>query len=290
MIVVTLVAVSPLHHGAFSDIDTGNVTAFRRIAIALPDGRHVSVPHVSGSALRGQVRRILMRGLLDACGVTPESAGARPYQRLYAALANGGHLEGSEASVDPARISALRAALPPLSALGAALYTWQLAGRVEVGALWPVAQETALGGQVSDPGGALRPVEDMVVEYSHTRHVDRDEHDPATSGVTPMPVTIEVLIPGTMLEARISTRRATDIEASALAWALEHIEAVGAKSGSGLGRVRVQVEGASGDLYAAWLGEHRDVTRAALLALAADLGSERKPKGKSKGAATPDAA
>ena len=109
---VTLKALSPIAHGAFGP-STGNTLLFRRVPIVSLMGRPF-VPAVSGNAIRGVLRRIVMRDLLDRCGFDKTSPG---WDHLYAALANGGHLQGSEASIDPVAIGSLRAALPPLSAL-----------------------------------------------------------------------------------------------------------------------------------------------------------------------------
>lgn len=283
--IATIALLSPLHHGAFGDVDTGNIVAARRIPVAMPDGRIVQVPAVSGNALRGVMRRVVMRNLFDRLGLTPEALGARPYQRLYAALANGGHLEGSEAAVNPAQREALRTALPPLSLFGAALYTYLLPGRMEVGIAWPVCRETVDAGIVPPPpvdldgaGPVLPYAEDLVVEYSHVRHVDRDHHDPEVSGVTPMPTTAECLIPGVRLVSTIETRRCTALEASCAAWALGRITTLGGKASAGLGRVSVAADGDPSE-YEAWLTD-TTTARSALLELAATLGGEGKAKAK----------
>jgi hypothetical protein len=197
--------------------------------------------------------------------------------------------------VQPDKQRALRLALPPLSLFGAALYTYMLAGRFSSGILWPICSETVEAAVVpgvyvmppdedGNGGGApLAMAEDLIAEYSHTRHIERSEHDPAVSGVTPMPVTIEVMIPGTTLRAHLLTSRCTDLEASALVWACERIEVVGAKGASGLGRVVVGIESEhTSAAYATWRIESRDEARQALIELASDLGAERKAKGKGK--------
>jgi hypothetical protein len=273
---VTIFVDSPLHHGAF-DADSGNAIAFRRTPVAMLDGRHVLIPHVSGNALRGMMRRLLMCELLDICGVTPDVLEPRAYERLYAALVNGGHLDGSEMTITPAKRRALREALPPLSVLGASLYTYMLSGRCEVGLVWPVCHETVDVGIVA--GHAHAHAEDLVTDYSHVRHIDREAHDPAVSGVTPMPMTMEVLIPGTVLVSRIGTRRCTEVEGSALAHAATKITTIGGKSASGLGRVRVDCDGNPGP-YRQWLGEHRESARTALMDLAVEISTGKAKRAK----------
>ena len=65
---VTYRLLSPLHHGAFST-DTGNVGLVRRESVRLSTGEVVAVPCVSGGAIRGILRRLIMRELLDRLGL-----------------------------------------------------------------------------------------------------------------------------------------------------------------------------------------------------------------------------
>lgn len=275
--IATFTLLSPLHHGAFSDADTGNLAPLRRVPLAR-DGVVTDIPCVSGNAIRGCARRLLARHLLDTTGVGPAVAGPEPYQRLYAALANGGHLDGSEATVRPAERQALRDAIPALSVLGAALYTYMLPGRVEVGTGWLVCGETVAAGLVSPRPWPPLLGEDLVREWSHVRHVDRDQHDPAVSGVTPMPTVMETICAGSELECRVVDHRATGLERSALAFALSSIGHLGGKGGAGLGTVSTVVQGASGDEYVAWLAAHVDESREALVALASSVARRGKAR------------
>lgn len=275
--ILRLTAESPIHHGAFAEVDTGNAVTFRRTPIALPDGRHVPVPVVSGNSLRGTLRRLVMRELFDVTEIRAALADApKAYERLYAALANGGHLEGSEASIDPKARAELRAALPPLGAFGAALYTYLLAGRFEAGFLWPVCRETAEAGVVSPSTGSLAYAEDLVVEHTHVRHIDRDDHD--GSVVTPMPTTCEVLVTGTVLESHIVLRRCSPVEAACVAHGASLLTTIGAKASAGLGRVRVDIGDADPTPYRDWLAGDVGAHRSALVTLAQAMTVEKKAK------------
>ena len=62
---IEMIAQSPLVHGEFSDgIDLGNMMNFRHLPM-IKDGKIYSVPVVSGNAIRGIMRRILARELVD---------------------------------------------------------------------------------------------------------------------------------------------------------------------------------------------------------------------------------
>lgn len=267
---VTLKALSPIAHGAFGP-STGNALLFRRLPIVSLPGRP-RVPAVSGNSLRGVIRRLVMRELLERAGVTKETPG---WDHLYAALANGGHLQGSEASIDPRMIAELRTNLPPLSIFGAALRTWMLEGRMDVGICWPRCMETFAAGLTAE--GEL-PAEELVDELSHVRHVDRNEQDPDTTRVTPMPTTMEVLSTGSVLESTIISRGpATPIELGVVARGLDLLSTIGAKSSAGLGRVLVEHDG-DATPYGEWLGSVTATTLEALAERLAGAGGKKRAK------------
>jgi hypothetical protein len=277
---VVLTTEAPLHHGAFG-ADSGNAVAFRRIALAMrPDS--AGVPAISGNALRGCLRRIVMRDLLMRCGLTvatyaEHGLSAQQWDKLYAALANGGHLEGSETRTDPKRTREIRDALPALSVFGAAMYTWMLPGVVSIGWLYPRCSETVESSLVPADlavDAPLVPGETLLTDVSLVRHVDRDEQDPQSSGVTPMPVTVEALLPGTTLVTTIVPMRSIyDVELGVLGYALSLLRTLGGKTGSGFGRLRVE-HSIPSEPYTAWLEDPQriDAARAALISIAQAAG------------------
>lgn len=267
----TIRLLSPLSHGD-PGIAGGNVVRFRRLPSVAEDGELHAIPALSAGALRGVVRRLLWRETFDAAGLsreTPELVllGAGAWDRLYAALANGGHIEKAEAKVDPARIRARRAALPVLSLLGSVLYSSYLSGRLQCSHAWLACREAAACGLVEDDG-ALLPARDLLSDYTSVRHVDREEQDPEVSHVTPMPTTVEVVVAG----ARLSGHAWVTGELEEAAWAhgLDLVRHLGGKSGQGHGEVEIQ-HGGDGTPYRSWLDAHREELRAALVALAEEL-------------------
>lgn len=280
---VVVTCLAPLSHGSFGD-EAGNAMPIRRMAlVSLPGAPRV--PCVSGNALRGALRRIVMRDLFARCELSRETVPSPAWDRLYAALANGGHLEGSEERVSPDSIRELRAALPPLSVFGAALYSYLLPGHMSVGILWPRCKETLEAGLVADAGkgGGGMLAEDLVEEVSHCRHVDREQQSPELSGVTPMPTTVEVLSTGTVLESEITfAAHASDRERGAIMHGLSLMRALGGKAAGGFGRVSIDcgeaLEPSDLTSYQDWLGSK--LAKGALMDLVAQLGPRKAKKGK----------
>lgn len=256
-------ALAPLHHGEVSP-DSGVTVACRKVRTA--DG--ALVPVVSGNALRGVMRRLVFRELFGRLGIDRASfLDARAWDRLYAALANGGHLEASETTMDPDAIRDVRRLLPPLSLFGSALYSWMLPSAVSVGIAWLACRETEdLGLAVGSTLEArARAAADCLGEIGYARHVDRELQDPEASGVKPMPREMETILTGSEL---VSTAEflatATGLERACYIHAAYLLSGaaggLGGKTASGHGRVRVQLPDEDGGWgsrqeYAQWLDD-----------------------------------
>jgi len=204
-----------------------------------------------------------MRELLDRAGLSrmDPALDAKQWDKLYGALANGGHLTGSEGRATPDDRRALREAIPALSLLGAALYSYMLPGRISVGWCYPACVETVNAGLCA-PVEPLHDADDLLTEIGLVRHIDRDWQDPQLSGVTPMPTTVEALIPGTVLTSIVvPLTHCTPVELSALAHGLDLLQMVGGKTGVGFGRVIVG-HTLDAEPYRAWLADDDAVQRA----------------------------
>ena len=243
---------SPLSHGGFGP-STGNSTLIRRISVWCPGAGMIEVPCLSGNALRGMVRRVLFRDLFARLRIDQAALRDKQWDRLYAALANGGTLSGSEKTVDPDRIRRLRAEIPPLSVLGSALYSYMLPGHVSFGICWPVCQETAAAKLVTESSSEL--AESLVEEVSLVRLPDTDRQDVGATSVGPMPTTFEAIKTGARLECElIFAPHTSEIEVSAIGYALGLIDYVGGKIASGHGRVEIQ-HSLDPEPYTQWLAD-----------------------------------
>lgn len=248
---VSIRTLAPLCHGGFG-LGQGNAVAIRREPIVCLPGMP-RVPCLSGNSIRGQVRRLVMRDLFARAGLGVGSLKGKAWDLLYGALANGGHLTGSEAAPSPGVMREIRESLPPLSVLGSSLYSYMLPGRARFGFAWPVCRETIAAGLTVGDSASAPQAGDIVTETGVVRHIDRDQQDPRETGVTPMPVTVEAISVGVELQCRVSlTACATDVEAGVIAFGLDEIVGLGGKCGSGFGMVGVRHDGSSAP-YVEWL-------------------------------------
>lgn len=257
---------SPVSHNEIGS-DMGNVTLFRRMSRVI-EGRVVRVPVVSAGAIRGLVRRLLFREIFEKTGLSRETVGSPAWDRLYAALANGGTIEAAEVRVSPDAIRERRAAIPPLSLLGSALYTSHMTGRLHATHAWLVCREIN--------GEPALPMDQLVTEISTVRHHDAEEQNPDVSNVGPMPTTVEVVIAGA--EFLQSATISGELEASCWAHGLDMVTHIGGKTGQGNGGVWIDHDG-DGAMYREWLESNIEPLREALLKLADELtGSKKKGK------------
>ena len=238
---IEMIAQSPLVHGEFSDgIDLGNMMNFRHLPM-IKDGKIYSVPVVSGNAIRGIMRRILARELVDTFDL--KNRMGKNFDRFYIAVANGGNLDKNmDVGVDTNGIRGLRQAFPLLSVLGAALYKYMLPGMVNVGFAIPRCYELSTG--------TMR-LSEMTQDIGLTRHIDKTIADAGEA--KPMPYTVEAVIPGVKFDIDVTPAlQITELELSCLNHGLSQIQYIGGKHSSGFGKVAINGYG-NDELYCEWL-------------------------------------
>jgi hypothetical protein len=192
---------SPMAHGA--DEKTGNVTLFRRHRVkdALT-GEHCYVPFVSGNAVRGLWRDMVMGRWLRLLGL---SASDIPPARAHALLAGGAVDKGADTAavnVDVRRRA--RQLCPPWDLLAGCTDQQIMAGRARVHDATLVCRETAwLVRPIVAPTLPLADFAASLPESSEcttlrlgTRHAHRDV---AESDGSQMIYNSELLIPGSQM-------------------------------------------------------------------------------------------
>jgi hypothetical protein len=239
-----LVARTPVHHGG--DEKAGTTSLVRRMTY-VREGKRLNVPIVSGNSIRGYLRRLVMRDMLDTLDI--KLTNLKVYHTLFA----GGALTENDA--DGGRINLdtrkrLRTAIPPISIFGTAVGNQMPEGKLKCGMAIPVCRELVdLVPEI--PSGvvpAIKSLEDLVSYHElvgHdflTRHddihADRDEGERAQQ----MLAELEVVVAGTVFSQTLSLLDASDVERGVMGRAVElwrQRPYVGGKSGTGYGEVEL---------------------------------------------------
>lgn len=251
-------ATAPISHGG--DESAGNVQMFRRLP--MPDG--TEVPAISANALRGQLRRIAARRLLELIG-----AESITDLRLYHLLFSGGAIQKGEIATAHrfADIRDMRELLPAVSLFGASWQAEILPGTLLVDWIYPDCIQTrALLGLADDP--AAVDARQLTTTVLYTRHDDADEVvTEKERDKVQMLYETECMVPGTRLFVSFGLSRASELEAGALAdtvteW-MKHPHLGGMRSrGHGVLRlVSGEFDGVGAEEYRAYVTARRDEIR-----------------------------
>lgn len=266
-----LTAISPIHHGG--DEQTGNVRLLRSILTYDPaQGRSVRLPLISGNAIRGMLRRRLMRDLLERLDYRAVSP------KLHHALHTGGLLEAADAGTDLAFRRRLRDTIPPLGLLGSAIGNDMLDGSLHCRFAVPVCAESRwwLAAQGHDDARLALPVRSFRDFTFTTRRDDLRAGEEAHQ----MIVTFEVFAPGTAFAHSFLVKHGTAPEHAALAHGIDlwrEEPTIGGKAGSGFGELLIEYPDLPPpEAYLAFVAANRAAMRDTLDELAKRL--EGKPK------------
>lgn len=231
---LTIVCESNLSHGG--EGNTGNSMLFRRQTVA----PGLALPIYAGNALRGQIRDILAQHLVDTIG-KEYLLETWFFHTIFSggALVEAGKSKGIEAKLGSKGttkgdgIREFRNTLPMLSLLGCAVGARILSGRICVGDFRPRCREWGTG---------EASAQSLFVWEFLTRRDDNEsrESDEEHQG---MIANTECLKVGTMLDGGIDiSKHASEIEISALAFALDKLQYayIGGGNRRGFGRIRVE--------------------------------------------------
>ena len=239
----TIELLTPLHHGG--DEKTGSTPTLRTIVHWDPErGTHVRLPILSGNAIRGLCRRLMVRDFLREMGYELES------RRLWHFLMSGGTLEStneSSGTVDLRFRRQLRDTIPLVGLFGGSIGNQIIDGVLQVGHGLPVCAEYRhyLRSELESDKRASVSVRTFVDTSFATRRDDlreRADDDPAVQ----MKVDFECLIPGTLLQHEFRLLNASDLERAAFGHMVrlwQGYGAVAAKASSGYGRIVAQYDG-----------------------------------------------
>ncbi|OYT64159.1 hypothetical protein B6U67_00725 [Methanosarcinales archaeon ex4484_138] len=232
-----LVAETPIHHGG--DEKTGAESLLRQMSYIV-DGKRIEIPLISGNAIRGNLRRLLMADMLAQVRYKLSSA------KIYHMLFSGGILE-TVSSKDTGVIDLdlkrkIRKTIIPIALLGSSLGNQIFEGKLKVSPAIPICKE--LKDYLPDTcqiQPTLSIYELLDFDFA-TRKDDLREEKDENEQATQMMYSFQVFIPGTPFHHSFSLNDVDDIEQSAFyrmlnLWKMNPY--VGGKSSIGLGKVKI---------------------------------------------------
>lgn len=224
---------SPVHHGG--NEKTGNLAMMRRMPFVI-ENEIVEIPYIDGNAVRGRLRRLAARDLMERLDFAPKT------DIVYHMLMSGGALEDAGAGSGKVNVEfnkRIRSLLPTLSLLGTSYLNQALAGKLCVGHMLPYCEELVRGGFVEPMQQTPPPIHQLLPWTHGTR---RDDREIQSENVQQMIFEYEVFMPGTLLVGDFVIRYPTTLETSAFAHLLQlwsDFPTVGARGAQGHGRLRL---------------------------------------------------
>lgn len=270
-----IVAVSPIQHGG--DEKTGSTPVLRSLTHWDSNaGKHVRLPVFSGNAIRGILRRLVMRDMVDRLGYQVNGP------KLHHALYTGGVLEGTDEAagfIDLAFRTQIRDAVTPLAVFGTAVGNQMIAGCLRVDHAIPICREYAALLEDVDDDRKQHSVRTFTDVSFATRRDDLRAERSADEQAQQMKIEFEVFISGTAFSHGFTLSWANEVEQSCLGRAVElwqSLPYIGGKSSSGYGQVQLEYDGLpSSAAYLAYLDEHGQKVRDALDGLAVRIDGKK---------------
>ena len=240
-----ITALSPIHSG--SDEGAGNEKTLRTLTYNLPTGPE-DVPVVSGNAIRGILRRLIMADLIDRVGYNPVDA--KSQVRLYHSLFAGGVLEAvsekDSGYIDLSMKKQIRSILPPVALLGTAIRNQMLEGKVDVAYAVPRAKELAAFLREDEKYPITATLGDLQKQTFNTRRDEMAQDAKSEGGnSSQMLHTWWYIPPGTVFQHGFTLSSPSEIEASCLCHMIalwQERPRLGAKAGTGNAEVRLDYQ------------------------------------------------
>lgn len=273
---LAITALTPLVH---SSGNLGNDSIFMRERVADPDDAGAfpeDVPYLTGNSLRHALREALTWLTLREIGMEVGGLSVAAHHFLL----SGGSMGKGATTLDVEGYRALKAQFPYLALFGGGLGTSLITGKLHVGPAILMCRQNAwriadLCPALADDARASQPAEEYTERHQGVRHDARRapladhllpasdvaawsrermktarDHEDEGSDSTQMIYGYEALIAGSRFLWQLGGAHLTPLEHSALVcalWALQHRGELGAKTGTGHGRVRLRAIAASGE-------------------------------------------
>jgi len=252
---------SPMYHGG--NEKTGSVSLLNRQRW-LVNGEPQEVPFVSGNAIRGYLRRLAMKDMVQLVNyeIDLNSKGGK---KLFHSLFTGGVLESVEAKDSGIINLELKRKvydyLPFARLFGFAFGNQMIESIMKVSQLLPVCTEL----KEYLPPECIPKLSfyDMISSTFQTRRDDIRETRESDEAVTQMLVDYETFVPGSTFHHEFRIEDATDLDMSSFArlaalWSEKPI--IGGKSAVGLGELKIEYnlpEGISSKQYIEFMGKNK---------------------------------
>jgi len=233
-------ALTPIFHGG--DEKTGSTPVLRTIMMYNPEYGEIAMPYYSGNALRGKVRRLLMKDFLDM--VEYELTNSKLYHVFYA----GGLLETADATSGVINLELrkkLRDLIPPIALLGCSIGNQIIPGVLIVEHMFPLCQEYKMYLPEKYQPLAVEQVRIFTDQSFITRRDDLREERVKDEQAIQMKVDYECFIPGTRFYHRFVLQVPTALQISCFGRLIELLYEtpyIGGRSAQGDGKVKFEYE------------------------------------------------
>ncbi len=239
-----MLAKSTIHHGG--NEKTGSTPVLRTIYMYVDSMGEVPIPYINGNAIRGKLRRLLMREFLQLVGINPEDLNTKLYHIFF----TGGALESTEdtyATINLELRKDIRKLLIPLSLLGGAIGNQLIPGKLKVGHAFPVCREYEmyLPEFLKNDERVKVSVRSFTDESFRTRKDDLKADRAEDEQAVQMKVDYECFIPGTKFYHWFALEYPTELEKSCFGRFIEIFKSspfIGGTSAIGNGEVMFEYQ------------------------------------------------
>jgi len=234
-----LLAKSPIHHGG--NEKTGSTPVLRTIYLYVDGMGEIPFPYLHGNAIRGKLRRLIMKDFLELLGFEVDKLPVKLYHTFF----TGGVLESTEdnyATIDLKMRTEIRDLIIPLAVFGCAIGNQMIPGILKVGHAFPICKEyyIYLPEQYKQDERVNKNVKEFTDESFHTRKDDLKADREKDEQAQQMKVDYECFGIGTKFYHWFSLEWATELEKSCFGRVIELFRKspfVGGKSSTGDGEV-----------------------------------------------------
>jgi len=236
-----ITAKSPLHHGG--NEKTGSVVMFNRMKYMTDDGSFQDIPFISGNAIRGVLRRMIVQDFFEKLDYKLDVS-SKKQLRLYHAFYAGGVLETVDTKdsgvIDVELKRKIIDYFPPIRLLGFSLRNQIIPSKLKVSHMLPICTE--LQNILPRDTSPKHSFYELLTTGFQTRkddlHAKREEGEQSIQ----MLVEYELFSPGTKFHHEFRIEDPDEIDVACLSNAIKlwmEKPYIGGKSSVGLGEVEL---------------------------------------------------